>query len=38
MMGKGKAKNVAITAVAREFIGFIWEVACAAEVAMEAKA
>jgi hypothetical protein len=27
LRGRGKLKNVAITAAAREFVGFIWAVA-----------
>lgn len=31
LVRRGKSTNVAVTAVAREFIGFIWEIACKVE-------
>lgn len=31
LVARGKQKNVAIAAVAREFVGFVWAVACLAE-------
>lgn len=33
LVARGKAKNVAITAVGRELIGFVWEIACMVEEA-----
>ncbi|MHC2542655.1 hypothetical protein ACVINY_003303 [Sinorhizobium meliloti] len=32
LVGSGKKSNVAITAVARELVGFLWDVACRSEV------
>lgn len=31
LVGRGKQKNVAVAAVAREFVGFVWAVACLVE-------
>ncbi|MDZ4132416.1 MAG: hypothetical protein U1E11_04695 [Dethiobacteria bacterium] len=38
LVGKGKQKQVAIVAVARELLGFIWSVAVEAEKEMKKAA
>lgn len=35
MIARGKHHNVAVTAVAREPLGFVWAIACEAERSMD---
>ena len=38
LVGSGKKSNVAITAIARELVGFLWDVACRTEAATASPA